>query len=66
MPLESLLLETDAPDMPLYGYQGAPNSPLKVVDVATALAKLRAQTIDDIAKQTTQNAHKLFNLIDTN
>lgn len=66
MPLESLLLETDAPDMPLYGCQGVPNSPLKVIDVATALAKLRDQAIDDIARQTTQNAHQLFNLIDTN
>ena len=27
LPLEALLLETDAPDMPLAGYQGQPNRP---------------------------------------
>lgn len=27
LPLEALLLETDAPDMPLNGFQGQPNRP---------------------------------------
>jgi TatD DNase family protein len=65
MPLESLLLETDAPDMPLHGFQGAPNSPLKIVNIAQALAELRTETIEDIARQTTENAHQLFNLTTT-
>lgn len=62
MPLESLLLETDAPDMPLNGFQGEPNSPLKVVNIAKTLADLRGEPIENIARQTTKNAHKLFNL----
>jgi TatD DNase family protein len=65
MPLEALLLETDAPDMPLHGFQGAPNSPLKIVNIAQALAELRTETIEDIARQTTENAHQLFNLTTT-
>ncbi len=65
MPLESLLLETDAPDMPLNGFQGTPNSPLKIVNIAQALAALRTETIEDIARQTTENAHQLFNLTTT-
>lgn len=60
MPLESLLLETDAPDMPLYGYQGQPNSPLKLVDIAKKLGELRQQPVAQIAQITTQNALKLF------
>jgi TatD DNase family protein len=66
MPLESLLLETDAPDMPLQGFQGAPNSPLKIINIARALADLRHETIENIARQTTENAHQLFNLTPAN
>jgi TatD DNase family protein len=62
MPLESLLLETDAPDMPLNGFQGEPNSPLKILDIAKALAELRDESIENIALQTTKNACQLFNL----
>jgi TatD DNase family protein len=62
MPIESLLLETDAPDMPLNGYQGEPNSPLKIINIAKKLAELRAEPIEYIAMQTTKNAHLLFNL----
>ncbi len=62
MPLESLLLETDAPDMPLNGFQGEPNSPLKILDIAKALAELRGESIENIALQTTKNACQLFNL----
>jgi len=60
MPLESLLLETDAPDMPLQGRQGAPNSPEYLVDIAECLADLRGDSLDTIAKATTENAHTLF------
>jgi TatD DNase family protein len=66
MPLESLLLETDAPDMPLQGFQGAPNSPLKIINIARALADLRHETIENVARQTTENAHQLFNLTPAN
>lgn len=60
MPLESLLLETDAPDMPLYGYQGEPNSPLQLLNVAKELAQLHQQTPDDVCRQTTANSYRLF------
>jgi len=62
MPLEALLLETDAPDMPLQGYQGQANSPLRVIEVAQALAELRQQTLDTIANVTTNNSKHLFGL----
>ncbi len=62
MPLESLLLETDAPDMPLNGFQGKPNSPLKVIDVAKSLSELRDSSLENIIETTTKNAYRLFNL----
>ncbi len=66
MPLESLLLETDAPDMPLNGYQGEANSPLKLVEVAKVLSQLREQTLEHIVEQTTINAYKTFGLSHSN
>lgn len=60
MPLTSLLLETDAPDMPLFGFQGTANEPAQVARVAQAVARLRNQSLQEIALQTTENAQSLF------
>ncbi len=62
VPLESLLLETDAPDMPLYGFQGQANSPLHLLDIAQVLAELRQEPIARICELTSANANRLFNL----
>ena len=62
MPVESLLLETDAPDMPLSGYQGENNSPLKLPLIAHALAELTGVSIEEVARVTTQNSRHLFGL----
>lgn len=64
MPIESLLLETDAPDMPLAGYQGQRNSPEKLLRVAECLADLRGENLEHVALQTTTNAERLFKLAD--
>ena len=60
VPLEALLLETDAPDMPLAGFQGQANSPLRLLDVAHQLAELRSESLAKVALQTTQNSCQLF------
>ncbi len=62
MPLEALILETDAPDMPLCGQQGKRNSPANIPAVAEALARLREDSLANIARQTTANALRLFDL----
>jgi len=62
LPLEALLLETDAPDMPLIGHQGERNSPLRIVDIAASLAELRGETLERIALTTTSNSQTLFRL----
>jgi TatD DNase family protein len=62
MPLESLLLETDAPDMPPLGYQGSSNSPIHLPLIARALAELKEVTVEHVAKITTDNSRRLFHL----
>ncbi len=62
MPLESLVLETDAPDMPLYGFQGQANTPLKLIDVAQELSVLKSESLNIIAATTTHNAMSLFSV----
>ncbi|WP_075186462.1 TatD family hydrolase [Teredinibacter haidensis] len=63
MPLESLLLETDAPDMPLNGRQGEANSPEYLPEIAQHLAELRNDSVETIKKVTTANAFRLFHRI---
>lgn len=60
LPLTSLLLETDAPDMPLAGYQGQPNRPERTAEVFEALCLLRCESADEIAAQLQHNAETLF------
>ncbi|CDG16432.1 TatD family hydrolase [Xenorhabdus doucetiae] len=62
LPLSSLVLETDAPDMPLSGFQGEPNRPERVVQVFSALCELRQEPPDEIANQIYQNSVTRFAL----
>ncbi len=62
MPIESLLLETDAPDMPLSGFQGMANTPLHLTEVAQCLATLKSEPLDIVDEITAANTRRLFNL----
>jgi len=62
MPLEALVLETDAPDMPPFGFQGQANHPRNLICVAQVLAELRNEPLELIAAQTSLNSQKLFGL----
>jgi TatD DNase family protein len=62
MPLEFLLLETDAPDQPLHGHQGARNEPALLTEVCDCVAALRGTSRDEIAAATTRNAECVFGL----
>lgn len=55
LPLSSMVLETDAPAMPLYGQQGKVNSPLEVVNVFNCLAKLRSESSEELANALQSN-----------
>ncbi|MBE5254052.1 TatD family hydrolase [Mixta mediterraneensis] len=60
LPLESLLLETDAPDMPLHGFQGQPNRPERARLVWEALCNLRSESPRQIADALWQNSQTVF------
>ena len=51
LPLDSMVLETDAPSMPLDGFQGQANSPLKLITVFELVCQLREEAPQDIADQ---------------
>lgn len=60
LPLEQLLLETDAPDQPDAGIRGERNEPARLTVIAETVAKLRGETVEAIADQTSANARRLF------
>lgn len=62
LPLDGLVLETDAPNAPLCGHQGQSNAPHFTADVAQALADLKGLSLETVAEQTTRNAEQLFSL----
>jgi TatD DNase family protein len=61
-PMESVLLETDAPFLAPEPYRGRRNEPLFVQFAAQQLAKIKKLEIDEVAQTTTNNAIKLFDL----
>lgn len=62
VPLEHLLLETDAPDMPLNGFQGQRNSPVQLPVIAQVLADLHQLPLSRVKEQTTLNFYQTFPL----
>ncbi|UTW10312.1 TatD family hydrolase [Marinobacterium rhizophilum] len=66
LPLESLVLETDAPDMPLSDWRNEPNRPQRVADVLVVMTRLRGESPGDIAATTSANVRQLLGLSDRN
>ena len=62
MPLEFLLLETDAPDQPDSGIRGQRNEPARLHVVCETIAALRGVPAGEVAAATTANARRLFAL----
>ncbi len=60
IPLCSLLLETDSPDMPLSGFQGEVNTPTQLPLVAKALSELKNIDVTQVIEETTGNYYRLF------
>jgi TatD DNase family protein len=62
VPLDHLLLETDAPFLTPTPYRGKINQPQHVLTIAEFLADLRGESLDSIAAATTHNASELFRI----
>ncbi len=62
IPLDRLLLETDAPFLTPRPLRGKVNEPARVLLVAEFLSDLRQEPIDELAHHTVLNARRLFSL----
>lgn len=62
VPLERILVETDAPYLAPVPYRGKLNHPALVRHVAEEVAKLRGITAEDLARATTDNFFRLFGI----
>lgn len=60
--LEHIVLETDAPDMPIAGSQGKRNHPINLLAIAQKLAEIQHLSLEAVAIKTTQNSKALFSL----
>lgn len=62
VPLDKLLLETDAPYLTPVPYRGKTNQPAYVKYVAEEIASIRGISFEEVDEITTQNAKKVFSL----
>lgn len=62
LPIESIILETDAPYLTPKSHRGKRNEPAYMTEVAEKIAEWKNLSFDEVADITTSNAKKLFNL----
>ncbi|MEI8315503.1 MAG: TatD family hydrolase [Verrucomicrobiota bacterium] len=62
VPLESMLLETDAPYLAPIPQRGQRNEPASIPHIAGTLAQLKGVPVEEVARVTTKNAQQLFGL----
>ncbi len=62
VPLTSIVLETDSPFLPPQSYRGKQNVPAYIPLFVPLIAELKGISVEEVGRQTTLNAKKLFNL----
>lgn len=62
VPLEKIMLETDAPFLPPADKRGQRNEPAYLIETATTVAELKGVSLEELAEVTTANAQRLFGL----
>jgi TatD DNase family protein len=65
VPLDRMLIETDAPYLAPVPHRGKRNEPAFVIETARKLGELRGLSWEDIGEQTTRNFYKFFKLAET-
>ncbi len=63
VPLDRLMVETDCPYLTPERHRGSRNEPAYVRDVVEAIATARGEPMERVAKATTENAQRLFGLL---
>ncbi|SIS85078.1 TatD family hydrolase [Alicyclobacillus vulcanalis] len=64
VPEDRLLIETDSPYLSPHPFRGKRNEPARVALVAEVLASARGVTMDEIARVTWENGHRLFRKVE--
>ncbi|MEJ5299963.1 MAG: TatD family hydrolase [Thermodesulforhabdaceae bacterium] len=62
VPVNSILVETDAPFLAPVPYRGKPNEPSYVFYTAMEIANIKGMDLESLGDQTTQNAIRVFNI----
>jgi len=62
IPLEQLLVETDAPFLTPHPYRGSANEPYCLPYTVRAIAELVGRPPEELAEITTSNAHRVYGL----
>lgn len=62
IPLEFLVLETDAPYLPPVPYRGKRNEPAFMIEVAKKLAEIKNIPLHELAEKTSGNAERIFKM----
>lgn len=62
IPLDHILVETDSPYLTPEPHRGKRNEPLNVRYVAGKIAELKGLTFEEVARKTSENTKKLFNI----
>ena len=62
IPLDHLMIETDAPYLTPVPFRGSENQPAYVKYVAQEIANIRETSFDEIAQATSENAERVFGI----
>ena len=62
VPLDRMLIETDSPYLAPVPYRGKTNEPAYVPHVAEEIARLTATSLETVARETSANFFRLFNI----
>lgn len=64
VPLDRLLVETDAPYLAPVPHRGRRNEPAHVVETAKVLAEVKGLSLEALAKATTDNFYRIFSKVE--
>ncbi|MBV9530893.1 MAG: TatD family hydrolase, partial [Bradyrhizobium sp.] len=63
LPADRIMVETDSPYLAPEKFRGKRNEPAYVLEVAKVLADIRGVSVEEIARQTTENFFRLFSKV---
>jgi TatD DNase family protein len=62
LPLDTMIVETDAPFLAPFPFRGKRNEPAYVMYTAKKIGELKNRSFEEVAQQTTENIRNLFNI----